>query len=266
MAVTHEELENYVAIAHELADAAGAVILPYFRGRLALDNKAGPGGFDPVTAADRGAEEAMRSLLGARLPDHGIEGEEYGAKAPDADFRWVIDPIDGTRAFIVGLPTWGTLIGLLDRGAPVLGMMNQPYSRERFWSSQDASYFRAPEGGTQRLSTRACPELATAMLSTTDPGMFKPGLEETGFSRIKERVRAVRYGADCYAYCLLAAGHIDIVVEAGLKPYDIVALIPIIERAGGRVTTWEGEPATGGGRIVATGDPRLHEAALELLK
>ncbi len=265
MAMTEAQLHQYGAIAHELADAAGAAILPHFRSRLDLGNKAGPGGFDPFTAADRSAEEAIRALLAARLPEHGIEGEEYGMVAPDAELRWVIDPIDGTRAFIVGLPVWGTLIGLLDRGAPVLGLMNQPYTRERFWSVADGSYFRGPDGEQQRLRTRECATLQAAMMSTTDPTMFKIGDEQQAFERVRKHTRAVRYGADCYAYCLLAAGHIDIVVEAGLKPYDIVALIPIIERAGGRVTTWDGGSPTRGGRIIATGDARLHDAALKLL-
>lgn len=263
--MTQPQHEALLPFAHELADVSARAILPYFRSRLSLDNKAGPSGFDPVTAADRAAEEAIIELVSSRFPDHGVEGEEFGMRNAEAALRWVIDPIDGTRAFIVGLPVWGTLIGLLDGGTPVLGMMNQPYIGERFWSARKGSYFRGADGAVQRLETRPCRTLAEAMLSTTDPGMFVREGEHERFQAVRQRVRATRYGADCYAYCLLAAGHIDVVVEAGLKPYDIAALIPIIEQAGGRVTTWDGGPAAGGGRILATGDPYLHEQVLTLL-
>lgn len=257
--------QDLLTFAHQLADASGVAIGPYFRTRLILDNKAEEGRFDPVTAADRAAEKAVLELLEARFPEHGVEGEEYGMRNPDARLRWVIDPIDGTRAFIVGLPVWGTLIGLLDGGRPILGMMNQPYTRERFWAADGASYFRGPDGAVHRIKSRRCPGLQQAMLSTTDPGMFLAGPEQDRFGAVRQRVRATRYGADCYAYCLLAAGHIDVVIEAGLKPYDIVALIPIIESAGGKVTTWDGGSPARGGRIVATGDPALHEQVLALL-
>jgi histidinol phosphatase-like enzyme (inositol monophosphatase family) len=263
--IVTEQQQELLEFAHDLADASGQVILPYFRSGLALDNKAGPGGFDPVTAADRAAEKTIVDLVTSRFPDHGVQGEEFGMHNPEARLRWVIDPIDGTRAFIVGLPVWGTLIGLLDGATPVLGMMNQPHVGERFWAAGDGSCLRGADGVLKRLRTRPCRSLSEAILSTTDPGMFVREGEAERFQTVRQRVRATRYGADCYAYCLLAAGHIDVVVEAGLKPYDIVALVPIIEQAGGRVTTWAGEPAVGGGRIVATGDPRLHEQVLALL-
>jgi myo-inositol-1(or 4)-monophosphatase len=176
-----------------------------------------------------------------------------------------VDPIDGTRAFIMGSPMWGTLIGLLDGGSPLLGFMDQPFTRERYWSSADVSHLRIGDGPAQRITTRACPRLADAMLSTTHPDLFEPGAEIEAFARLTSEVRMTRYGGDCYAYCLLAAGFVDLIVEAGLKPYDIVALIPIIERAGGRISTWDGGPATAGGRIVAAGDPRLHEQAIAVL-
>jgi len=258
------EIAAYINAAHELADISGAAILPHFRRRIRIDNKADKG-FDPVTAADRAAERVISKALSSRFPDHGLEGEEYGHRNPDARMRWIVDPIDGTRAFILGMPIWGTLIGLMDGDSPVIGLMDQPYTRERFWSGERSSFFRGPDGKERRIKTRSCPSLAEAMFTTTDPGLFKSAKDQRGFKAIKERVRSVRYGGDCYAYCLLAAGLIDIVVETGLKPFDIIALIPIIERAGGRITTWDGEPAIRGGRIVATGDPRLHEEALSLL-
>jgi histidinol phosphatase-like enzyme (inositol monophosphatase family) len=258
-------LPAFIAFAHELADLSGAAILPYFRRAIPVENKAGGGGFDPVTAADRSAERAISRSLAKHWPEHGLEGEEYGSRQGSGRLRWVVDPIDGTRAFILGLPVWGTLIGLMDGDVPILGMMDQPYTRERFWSGGRASYFRGPDGKQRRLKTRACGRLGDAMLSTTHPDMFADGVEQRSFAALKARVRAARYGGDCYAYCMLAAGHIDVIVEPGLKVYDVVALIPIIERAGGRITTWDGRSAAGGGRIVATGDPRLHEEVLKLL-
>jgi myo-inositol-1(or 4)-monophosphatase len=165
----------------------------------------------------------------------------------------------------MGLPLWGTLIGLMQGEEPLLGMMDQPFTRERFWSHPRGTTMRMPDGKDRRLRTRPCPNLADAILSTTHPELFAPGVEARGFACVKQHVRSCRYGGDCYAYAMLAAGHIDVVIEASLKPYDIVALIPIIERAGGRVTSWAGTAATAGGRIVACGDPRLHEQVLELL-
>lgn len=259
------EIAAYIDAAHTFADLSGSAILPHFRRRIRIDNKDADGGFDPVTTADRAAERAISKALARRWPDHGLEGEEYGHRNPDARMRWIVDPIDGTRAFILGLPIWGTLIGLMDGDSPVIGMMDQPYTRERFWSGERASYFRAPDGNERRIRTRNCGALADAMVTSTDPGLFITAKERRGFKAVKERVRSVRYGGDCYAYCLLAAGLIDIVIEAGLKTYDVVALIPIIERAGGCITTWDGKPATQGGRIIAAGDPYIHEQALKLL-
>ncbi len=253
-----------LACAHELADASGKAIRPYFRKAMSVDDKGGAAGFDPVTAADRAGERAIIKHLMATFPDHGIVGEEFGTTRPDARYRWVIDPIDGTRAFISGLPTWGTLIGLLDGKEAVLGIMNQPATGERFWGKPSGAYMRAGGGRAQRLATRKCVSLDTAVLSTTHPDLFAKGRPQAIHLTLKSRARLTRYGADCYAFCMLAAGFIDVVIESGLKPYDIVALIPIIEAAGGRVTTWDGEPATGGGDVLATGDPTLHAALLRL--
>jgi myo-inositol-1(or 4)-monophosphatase len=165
----------------------------------------------------------------------------------------------------MGSPLWGTLIGLLEGEAPLLGVMDQPYTRERFWSDATSSHLRTADGRTERLETRPCPRLADALLSTTHPDLFAPGDEAEAFARLKRAVRMARYGGDCYAYGLLAAGFVDVVVEAGLKPHDVVALVPIIERAGGYITTWDGRPATAGGRILASGDPTLHGQAMRLL-
>lgn len=256
---------EFVAFAHTLADSAGKAILPHFRKTIAVDNKADAASFDPVTAADRNAELEMARLIAESFPDHGLIGEEFGTRGAGARYRWVLDPIDGTRAFIMGWPMWGTLIGLLDGETPILGMMDQPFTEERFWFDGQATRFRRAGGTASQIATRKCPQLADAILATTHPDLFADGAERDGFDRIKGKARMTRYGGDCYSYCLVAAGFVDLVVEAGLKPHDVVALIPIIEGAGGRMTTWDGKPAASGGCIVAAGDPALHEAALRVL-
>jgi myo-inositol-1(or 4)-monophosphatase len=245
-----------------LADAAGETIIPHFRAATAVENK-DMSAFDPVTIADRAAEGAMRTLINTAYPDHGIVGEEYGSENADKDYVWVLDPIDGTRSFITGLPVWGVLIGLLHHGRPILGMMAQPFTRERFAGDGERAWYSGPDG-RRELSTRKCPQIADATLFTTTPRLFK-GDELEAYERVERAVRLARYGVDCYAYCMVAAGHADLVVETGLKPHDIVALIPIIEGAGGRVTDWEGESAAAGGRIVAAGDERLHADVIERL-
>ncbi len=254
--------EAFLAFAHGLADRAGAVILPHFRTGVAIDHKGGDS-FDPVTAADRDAESAIRDALANAYPAHGILGEEFGESHGSADYRWIIDPIDGTRAFIIGQPLWGTLIGLTEAGAPLLGLMDQPYTRERFWSGESDAFFRR-DGNTSAMRTRACATLDHAVLAATTPDMFEGG-DEDAFVRLSRAVRLRRFGGDCYNYCLLALGQIDLVVESDLKPFDILPLVPIIERAGGVVSTWEGGDPREGGRIIAAGDRRLHAAALEIL-
>lgn len=256
------DFQAYVALAHALADRAGTVILPHFRSDVAVDHKGGDS-FDPVTVADRDAEAAIRQMLAEAYPAHGIVGEEFGDKSPGAEYCWVIDPIDGTRSFIMGQPLWGTLLGLTAGGAPLLGMMDQPYTRERFWGGETGSFFRR-DGETRTIRTRACPALREAVLATTCPDMFE-GTDASRFERLSRAVRLRRFGGDCYNYCLLALGQIDLVAEAGLKPFDILPLIPIVERAGGVVTTWEGGNPRAGGRILAAGDREVHAAAIAML-
>jgi len=216
-----------------------------------------------VTEADRASEAVMRSRIKTTFPDHGIIGEEFGSEKPDAEFVWVLDPIDGTKAFISGLPLWGTLIGLTRNGHPAFGMMNQPYTKERFFGDGGAATLRTP-AGDRPLKTRACASLAEATLSCTSTTMFN-AKELKSFQKVEKAARLTRFGYDCYAFCMVAAGFIDLVIESNLKPYDIVALIPIIEGAGGIVTTWDGGSPVNGGAIIAAGDKRIHAAAMELL-
>lgn len=257
------EFEAFLATAHALADRAGAVILPHFRTGVAVDHKGGDL-FDPVTVADREAESAIRAALAKTYPSHGVLGEEFEPLNPGAEYRWVIDPIDGTRAFILGLPLWGTLIGLTKSGEPVLGLMDQPFTGERFWGGATGVFFRHDGKAPRPIRTRPCAGLGAALLATTAVDYFTPD-ERERFEVLGHAVRLRRFGGDCYNYCLLAMGHIDLVVEGGLKPFDIIPLIPIVERAGGVVTNWEGGDPKEGGCIVAAGDPRLHAAAVRLL-
>jgi myo-inositol-1(or 4)-monophosphatase len=246
----------------QLATASGETIVPFFRTSLVVDNKKRDT-FDPVTAADRAAETAMRTLIRQNFPDHGIIGEEYGAERADAEFVWVLDPIDGTKSFISGMPTWGTLIGLMRFGEPVFGMMHQPFIRERFSGDGGGALYRGP-GGKRDLHVRSCATLSEALLATTSPRLMNV-IDRAAFGRVEEAVKLSRYGGDCYAYCMLASGQNDLVIETELKPHDIVALIPIVTGAGGIITTWDNRPPQAGGRIVAAGDKRVHQAALDML-
>jgi myo-inositol-1(or 4)-monophosphatase len=256
------EREAMIAAAAAAADAAGAVIRPYFRSGLASDLK---GDLSPVTEADRAAEQAIRRVLAARFPEHGLLGEEFGASNAGARWQWVLDPIDGTRAFITGRPQFGTLIALLDAGRPVLGLIDQPVTGERWLGvAGHPTQFRGPLGG--RAGCRPCPALNEAELSCTSPLMFDAG-RLVRWQRLAGAVRRVSFGGDCYAYGLLALGQIDVIAEADLKIWDWAALVPIIEGAGGRVTDWEGRPLHPGsdGRALAVGDPALLGPVLHLL-
>jgi len=246
-----------------LAAASGEVILPYFRTSLSVEDKSRGGSFDPVTAADRAGEQAMRALIRATFPGHGITGEEFEAERPDAEYVWVLDPIDGTKSFISGMPAWGTLIALTHKGTPVLGMVHQPFIGERFSGDGAAAQYSGP-AGERALMVRECARLADAVVYTTSPRLME-AVDRARFAKVEEAARLSRYGGDCYAYCMLAAGHIDLVIETGLKPHDVIPLIPIIAGAGGIMTTWEGGSASGGGRIIAAGDKRVHAEAMALL-
>ncbi|GGH30358.1 histidinol-phosphatase [Alsobacter metallidurans] len=254
---------DFAAFVDDLATLSGKAILPFFRTTMAAADKSRGGVFDPVTEADRAGEAAMRQMIKRTFPSHGIVGEEYGDERTDAEFVWVLDPIDGTKAFISGLPTWGTLIGLTRNGEPCYGMMHQPFTRERFAGDGGEAKWRGPTG-ERVLRSRTGVSLADATISCTTPRMFE-GAELESFERVEKEARLARFGCDCYAYCMLAAGLIDVVIETSLKPYDIVALAPIIQGAGGVVTTWSGESPAKGGAVVAAGDPRLHEQVLRLL-
>jgi len=255
------DFENFV---HELATVSGQAILPFFRTALGVEDKSRGAAFDPVTAADRAAEQAMRTLIRRAFPSHGVRGEEFADESPDADYVWVLDPIDGTKSFIAGMPAWGTLIGLLRHDQPVYGMMHQPFIGERFYGDGAQARYRGP-AGNRKLMTRACRGLGEAILLTTSPRLMGAA-DRALYAEVEERVRLARYGGDCYAYCMVAAGHVDLVIETNLNEYDIMPLIPVVEGAGGIVTNWEGGSDLTGGRVVAAGDRRAHEEALKVLQ
>jgi myo-inositol-1(or 4)-monophosphatase len=256
------DIPRLLAFADTLADAARTAILPFFRAPHRVDNKSDKI-FDPVTEADRAGETRMRQLIEAGFPDHAIYGEEYGKKDAASGYQWILDPIDGTRAFVAGLPTWGVLIGLYYEGAPLLGVMDQPYLDERYRGFPGGANSRI-RGVTRDLKTRACAAMSDVTLSTTDPTLFR-GDETDAFARTRQASKVVRYGFDCYAYCMLACGYMDCVVEAGLKPFDIAALIPIVSGAGGGVCAWDGASAAQGGQVLAYGDARTRDQAIALL-
>lgn len=255
-------MQDMTSFFRRLADAAAQQTLPRFRQPFEVVNKL-DGGFDPVTEADREAEKAIRALIEREFPEHGILGEEFGTTRGDARHVWVIDPIDGTRAFISGLPLWGTLVGLTDGGKAIAGMMSQPFTGELFHADAAGARYEGP-GGPRQLKTRDVGDLSAATMCTTTPALFRDGAR-AAYDRLEAKVRLARYGTDCYAYCMLAAGQIDLVVETALQPYDIVALVPIIEQAGGVVTAMDGSRPEKGGSIVAAATAKLHAAALDVL-
>jgi len=253
------DLDAFLALALRLADAAGAEIRPHFRRPLVVDDKPD---LTPVTAADRAAEAAMRALIEVHFPDHGIIGEEFGRVREEAEFVWVLDPIDGTKSFISGVPLFGTLIALTRRRRPILGVIDQPISRERWVGATG----RPTTLNGAAIHCRSCSTLAAATLFATTPDMFK-GDDAIAFARVSSTVKLTRFGADCYAYGLVAAGFVDLVLEASLKPYDFCAMVPIVEGAGGVATDWRGKALdlVSDGRILVAGDRRAHLAALALL-
>lgn len=257
-------IEKFAAFAGRIADAARAVTLPAAEaGASAAEDKNEGGAFDPVTVADREAELAMRALIDANHPDHGVSGEEFEVLRGDARFVWSLDPIDGTRAFICGLPGWTTLVALLDEGRPVLGLVDAPRLDERYVGFGATA--RLERGGRATpIAVSDCRALATARLATTDPYLFA-GVEAEAFARLRGAARLTRYGFDAYAYARLAAGSIDIVAESGLKPHDWAALVPLIRAAGGVVGNWRGEADFAQGQILAAATPALFEAAVRTL-
>ncbi|HSZ74367.1 MAG TPA: histidinol-phosphatase [Rhizomicrobium sp.] len=253
-----------IAFAHRLADASGAIIRPFFRQRIEVVDK-GASVFDPVTEADKGAEEAIRAIIHAERPEDGILGEEYGEHPGTNGRRWVLDPVDGTRAFITGRHEWGSLIALEEGERPVLGILDQPVLGERFIGVNGRSEFHFADT-VMKLEARECTDLSQAVLCATHPTAYFNEAERAALTRIERITRLSRYGGDCYVFGLLAMGFVDLIVESTFKRWDVAALIPIVEGAGGVITDWRGNSCHEGGQAVASGDPRLHEQALALLK
>jgi len=254
--------DDFLEFAVRVAARAGEAILPHFREAIAVEDKGGAGGYDPVTEADRAAEAVIRDEIARAYPDHGIVGEEHGRVGGASPYTWVIDPIDGTRSFILGQLHWATLIALHDGTRPVLGVAHQPFVGETFAGQvDDVAEWR--RGGERRtLRTRRCATLADAIVATTDPRHFADARQRSGYQAATDGARLVRYGGDCYCYTQLAMGFVDVVIETGLQPYDVQALIPLIEAAGGRITNWQGGPCDQGGDALACGDAALHAALL----
>ncbi|MCB1740174.1 MAG: histidinol-phosphatase [Gammaproteobacteria bacterium] len=265
VSLAQAELTALQSFLRELLLAAGPRTLAHFRRPIeVVDKRAGNGGYDPVTEADREAEHVIRELIRARHPEHGAYGEEHGFEPGNSGLTWVIDPIDGTRAFITGQLHWGILIGLYDGEKVVLGGMHQPFTGELFIGGPSGASLEQA-GMRTRLRTRECASLDQAVLCCTTPDMFEAPDEQRAFTRLEQRVRLRRFGGDCYSYCMLAHGLVDLVVESDLAPYDVHGLIPVVEGAGGLFTDWQGNPAVDGGRVVVAGDARLHAAALAVL-
>jgi len=255
--------EALLAFAVELAQAAGPIALPLFRTSITVDNKQ-VGGFDPVTQADRAAEKAMRTMIEERYPDHGIFGEEFGHKTGNSDFTWILDPIDGTRSFICGTPTWMTLVGIKHKDRMIAGAAGQPFTDEIFAGGEAGAHLLRADQKT-RLRCTSETDLANVLAGTTAPYLFRKHGHEERLMRVEAAVQHLRFDADAYFHCMVAAGLLGISIDTGLQPYDIAALIPIIEGAGGIVTTWDGADASDGGDILVAANKALHEQAMALL-
>lgn len=267
MTPARPDLTGELMFLEMLADAARPLALGHFRTGIAAESKAGGlgAGYDPVTAADREVEQSLRALIAAHRPGDGVIGEEGAPAASSTGRTYVIDPIDGTRAFIAGLPTWCVLIALSGPDAPLAGVIDQPFTGERFLGLTGEAAWLDQGRGRQAIRTRAgVTRVADAIVSTTDPGLFQ-GAEADAFAQIAARARVRRYGLDAYAYAALALGGIDLVVESGLKPWDVAALIPVVTGAGGVITSWRGGTCHAGGQVVAAASAELHARALELL-
>ena len=263
--MTHEELARHMSVARDLAEEAGKLTLDYFRKPIAVDDKVMPGDvYDPVTEADKRVEAELRAGLKAHFPGYSILGEEFGSEG-DSDLRWVIDPIDGTRAFISGVPAWGVLLGLCDGDTCLGGLMHQPYLGETFIGFGDEAMFYRGDRA-EPIRSRQDATVENAIVYCTHPFMLAEGQEKKGFDAITERCRMQRYGGDCYSYALLAQGCVDLVIEGLLQPYDIIPMIPIIRAAGGVVTNLAGEVPIDGGTVIAAANPELHAQALSIMR
>ena len=260
-----ERDEAFARFALQAAHDAGVAILPHFRAPIDVEDKGGPRGYDPVTAADRAAEAVIRTAITERFPDHGIDGEEHGRVAGRSPFTWVIDPIDGTRSFILGHLHWATLIALHDGERPIVGVAHQPFVAETFIAVNGRSEWRRGDE-LRPLRTRRCSRIDEAIVATTDPRHFRTPTQLDAYAAATGGARLVRYGGDCYCYTQLAMGLVDVVIETGLQSYDIQALIPLIRNAGGVITDWQGDPCDGGGDVLACGDPALHQALLRRIE
>lgn len=258
------DVATLIEVAHSLADLARPVTLKYFRNAPATANKANGGHFDPVTEADRAAEQVMREHLAEVRPHDSILGEEFGPKAGTSGLTWVLDPIDGTRGYISGTPTWGVLISVADENGPLYGIIDQPHIGERFHGGLGRAEVTGPHG-TTALKTRAARDLSEAIVLSTFPEVGTVA-EMAGFRTVAGQARLTRYGMDCYGYALVAAGQVDLVIEAGLQAYDVHAPIAVVTAAGGIVTDWQGRPAHNGGRVIAAANASIHAQALDLLR
>jgi myo-inositol-1(or 4)-monophosphatase len=253
-----------IAFAHRLADASGEIIRPYFRQRIEVANKL-EDGFDPVTEADKGGERAIRALLEAERPDDAILGEEYGEKPGTSGWRWVLDPVDGTRCFITGRHEWGSLIALEKNEVPVLGILDQPVLGERFIGVNGRAEFHQ-SGLVMPMKVRRCADVRDAVLCATDPSAYMSEAQQAAFARVKAKARLTRYHGDCYIFGMLALGFVDLIVEGAFRRWDVAALLPLVEGAGGIISNWQGEPWRDGDAVLASGDARLHAQAVTLLK
>jgi len=258
-------LSDDMTLAFRLADAAREAILPHFRTSRNVDNKLRDGEFDPVTVADRASERAMRNIIMAERPGDGILGEEFPVLPSQNGRSWTLDPIDGTRGFISGFPTWAVLIAMTENSIPVIGVIDQPFTEERYFGDGQQSALTHAGNTPMSLKTSTIDDLSDATLATTDPYLFSK-MEVEAFDRVRRAVRLTRFGSDAYAYACLAHGHVDLVVETGLQPFDVQALIPVVEGAGGVITNWRGTSAHGGGQVVAAATPALHKMALKNLE
>ncbi len=262
--MTSGQVAEALAFARQIMSKAGEIALRYFRQPLVVDNKLNDGRFDPVTRADREVEDFLRDQLGRRFPEFGIIGEEGGITRGSSDLNWLIDPIDGTKAFISGFPTWGILLGLQQGERVLAGLMHQPMTGELFYGSVAGAYLQY-QGRTVGMQSRQGVQLEEAILYCTHESMFANAENLSAFRRVAAKARLQRFGGDCYAYCMLALGQVDLVIEDTLQPYDIVPLIPIIEAAGGVVTDARGKTAVAGGFVIAAANRQLHEQAMSLL-